>query len=260
MRKGIYFSLLPGETPEEKFANAAKFGFACVEIPTLDTDSDRKRYLEAAQANGIKIPSVMNQAHWSCPMSDPDGDVRAKSVEGMYKSLDTAVAVGADTVLLVPAVVKPGVPYERAWEVSQNEIAKLIPAYEENHVYIANENVWNKFLLSPTDFAQYIDEFASRWVAAYFDVGNIVFYGYPEQWITTLGNRIKKVHVKGYNFDKKEWCSLLAGTIDWKAVMAALKAVGYDDVLTGELKGDGETPADRMTNISTDMDKILEFF
>jgi len=257
MRKGIYYSLLPGDTPEDKFVAAKKFGFACVEIPTLDTDADRKRFLEAAQANGVKIPSVMNQAHWAAPMSDPDASVRAKSIEGMYKSLDTATAVGADTVLLVPAVVKPGVTYERAWEVSQNEISKLIPAYAEKSVYIACENVWNKFLLSPTDFVDYIDEFDSNWVAAYFDVGNIVHYGIPEQWISSLGYRIKKVHVKGYNGDKKEWCSLLAGTIDWAAVMAAFKATGYNDVMTGELQGSGDTHEARMVNISTDMDKIL---
>ena len=259
MRKGIYYSLLPGTTPEEKFAAAAKYGFACVEIPTLTTDSDRKLYADAAKAEGIKIPSVMNQLHWQCPLSDPNADVRAKSVEGMFHSLETARVCGADTVLLVPAVVTPNVPYERAWEVSQNEIDKLLPAYEENKIYIAIENVGNRFLLSPTDFVDYIDEFDSRWVAGYFDVGNIVKTGFPEQWITTIGSRLKKIHVKGFDLKRMVFCSLLEEgcSIDWKAVMYALRAVGYDDVMTGELKGLGETPDECMTNISTDMDKIF---
>lgn len=257
MRKGIYYSFLPGETPEEKFTAAKKYGFDCVEIPTLDTDDVRKRYLDAANAASIKIPSIMNSAHWQYPLSDPSADVRAKSVEGMYKSLETAAVVGADTVLLVPAVVKPGVTYERAWERSQREISLMLPDFASKGVCIACENVWNKFLLSPIDFVRYIDEFNSRWAAAYFDVGNIVMYGIPEQWIVSLGQRLRKVHIKGFDYATRSWCSLLAGSIDWKAVTTAFKLVGYDDVITAELKGEGETDDERAASISADMDKIL---
>lgn len=258
MRKGIYYSLLPGETPEEKFASAARFGFVGVEIPTLGGASDRNRYLAAAAASGIKIPSVMNQAHWASPLSDPDPAVRAKSVEGMMASLETASAVGADTVLLVPAVVKPQIcSYQEAWDRSSAEIAKLIPEYAARKVGIGIENVWNKFLLSPLEFNRYIDAFGSPWVGAYFDVGNIMAYGYPEQWIVSLGRRLRKVHVKGFKIEDRTWCSLLASSIDWAAVMRAFRQVGYDDIITGELTGAGDTHEARMTNISTDMDKIL---
>lgn len=258
MRKGIYYSTLIGDTPEEKFACAAKYGFKCVEIPTLNTPEERSRFRSAAEDNGISIPSVMNQAHWSCPLSDPDAAVRAKSAEGMMNSLETALATGADTVLLVPAVVTPFVTYERAWEVSQLEIDKFLPDYEDAQVCIGIENVGNKFLLSPLEFCQYIDEFDSRWVRAYFDVGNYVRHAYPEHWIATLGARIKKVHIKGYDVKSQSFCSLLDGTIDWKAVMCSLRCAGYDDVLTAELAGKGDTPDERLTNISSDMDTIME--
>ena len=99
--------------------------------------------------------------------------------------------------------------------------------------------------------------FGSPWVGAYFDVGNIMAYGYPEQWIVSLGRRIRKIHVKGFKIEDRTWCSLLASSIDWAAVMRAFRQVGYDDVMTGELAGAGDTPEARMTNISTDMDKIL---
>lgn len=258
MRKGIYYSLLPGETPEAKFESATKFGFSDVEIPTLNTSAERERFLSAAGASGIKIPSVMNNVHWAKPMSDPDPAVRAESRAGMMASLETAVAVGADTVLLVPAVVKPGIcTYQEAWDRSSAEIAKLLPAYAEQQVVIGIENVWNKFLLSPLEFNQYIDAFDSPWVGAYFDVGNIMTYGFPEQWIVSLGKRLRKVHIKGFKVEDRTWCSLLAGSTDWAAVMAALREVGYNDVLTAELAGAGETHEARMVNISTDMDKIF---
>ena len=122
---------------------------------------------------------------------------------------------------------------------------------------IAVENVWNKFLLSPIEFARYVDEFESRYVAAYFDVGNIVLYGYPEQWIRTLGHRIKKVHIKGFHAGQRAFVGLLEGTIDWNAVMHSLADAGYDDYITAELGVNREDPEGGVRKISEDMDKIF---
>ncbi len=258
MRKGIYLSYLPGESPEEKFLQAASLGFHCVEIPTLLTAADRQRYRAAATAAGVEIPSVMNSAHWSSPLSDPDPAVRAASREGMLASLATAQEVGADTVLLVPAVVKPEVTYEQAWERSVAEIEKLLPAYQQAQVCIGIENVGNKFLLSPLEFNAYLDAFATPFLQAYFDVGNYCAIAYPQHWIRTLGSRLKKVHLKGYDFSNKTYtASLLAGTIDWPEVMRALKEVGYNDVLTAEIIGEGESALDKARNISLEMDQIM---
>jgi len=257
MQKGIYYGFLPGATVEEKFTQAAALGFACVEVPTLATAADRQQYRAAAAAAGICIPSVMNQAHWSAPLSDADPAVRAKSVEGMMASLATAEALGANTVLLVPAVVKPDVSYEQAWERSHEEISRMLPAYAEKRVAIAIENVWNRFLLSPIEFCHYVDSFSSPWLGAYFDVGNILAYGYPEHWIMSLGKRLKKVHIKGFDSGKHAWTSLLKGTVNWPAVMTAFRAVGYDGVITAELRGEGEDAAAQARNVSADMDTIL---
>src|SRR5437868_13437599 len=65
--------------------------------------------------------------------------------------------------------------------------------------------------------AKYIDEFQSPWIKAWFDVGNVVLYGYPQDWIHTLGRRIVKVHLK--DFKRKEdgyaWVNLGDGDVDW---------------------------------------------
>ncbi|NLZ62670.1 MAG: sugar phosphate isomerase/epimerase [Lentisphaerae bacterium] len=258
MRKGIYLAFLPGESPEEKFVQAAALGFQCVEIPTLLTEAERKRYRQAAVAAGIAIPSVMNSIHWSSPLSDPDPAVRAASREGMLASLATAVEVGADTVLLVPAVVKPEVTYEQAWQRSTAEIEKLLPAYQKAKVCIGIENVGNKFLLSPLEFNAYLDAFGTPYLQAYFDIGNYCAIAYPQHWIRSLGKRLKKVHIKGYDQSSKTFTkSLLASTIDWAEVRQALRDVAYDDVLTAELPGEGETIQDKVRNISLEMDQIL---
>ena len=53
--------------------------------------------------------------------------------------------------------------------------------------------------------------------------------GDPLEWIKTMGNRITAVHVKdiapaGENKDEDGWADVGHGTVDWKALMAALKA------------------------------------
>jgi len=257
MKKGICYACLPNGDPEARFALAAETGFQCVEVPTLRTDEERAVYLKAAKASGVAVSSVMNSDHWGLPLSDADPAVRAKSVAGIVQSLDTAVALGGDTVLIVPAVVKPDVTYEQAWDRSREAIASVLPQAEKARVKLAVENVWNRFLLSPIEFAAYVDSFASPWMRAYFDVGNIVAYGFPQHWIRTLGKRLCKVHIKGFDGPKHAWTQLLEGSIDWQAVMAALRDVAYADAITAELKGPGDDPKAAVMAISTDMDKIL---
>ena len=105
------------------------------------------------------------------PLSSPDPAVVEKSLEGMRTSLANAKLWGADTVLLVPAVVKADVSYAEAWERSQRQIRKLIPIAQESKVVIGIEEVWNKFLLSPLEFANYIDSFESPYVKRVFRRG-----------------------------------------------------------------------------------------
>jgi hexulose-6-phosphate isomerase len=100
------------------------------------------------------------------------------------------------------------------------------------------ENVWNKFLLSPLEFRAFIDSFQNERVGAYFDVGNVLATGYPEDWIATLGHRIGRVHFKDYrrNVGSADgFCDLLSGDVNWPEVMRALRAVPYDGWVAAEM-------------------------
>ena len=184
---------------------------------------------------GLIIHGVSGSRHWRDPLSDPDPEVVARGVTAIRQEFADCKAYGGTTVLVVPAVVKKNVGYRDAYKRSQENIRKLIPDAEKFGVKIAIEEVWNKFLLSPVEFSRYIDEFESPWVGAYFDVGNVVEYGYPEQWIHELGKRILKVHIKEYAKDKRFNYRLGEGEIDWGAVRAALSEVGYDGWITAEV-------------------------
>jgi hexulose-6-phosphate isomerase len=257
LKKALEFSMLPGGLSiEDRFKLARDLGFAGVEAGTIDDPKIVAQMREAADKSGVRIHSVMNMVHWKYPLSSGDPAVVKKSVAGMVTSLHNAKAFGADTVLLVPGVVNAETSYMDAWARSTAVIRQqLIPVAAETGFVIALEEVWNKFLLSPPEFARYVDQFKSKWVRAYFDVGNIVAYGYPQDWIRTLGNRIAKVHLKDFDAGKHKFVPLLEGSIDWKAVRQALLDVGYAGFLTAELPGGDEK---YLRDVSERMSRIIE--
>ena len=172
----------------------------------------------------------------------------------METTLRSAHAMGAETVLLVPAIVTETVGYGDAYKRSQENIRKLLPLAEEMRVVIAVENVWNKFLLSPLEFARYVDQFDSPWVKAYFDVGNVIIFGFAQDWIRTLGKRIVKIHLKDFKRSGYKWTNLLEGDVNWVEVRKALAEIGYRGFLTTELSGGDEA---YLTDLAKRIDRII---
>jgi hexulose-6-phosphate isomerase len=243
LKKAVYISMLPKELGyRDKFQLALDVGFQGIEVGTIADAAVAAEIKEASAKTGLLIHSVMNADHWRFPLSSADPEVVNKSVAGMETSLRNARLWGADAVLLVPGVVNPETSYKDAWTRSQKVIReRILPLAQELKVVIGMEEVWNKFLLSPLEMARYCDDFASPWVKAYFDVGNMLFYGYPQDWIRTLGPRICRVHVKDFKLDRKEskysWTNLGEGDVDWPAVRAALAEVKYEGWVTTEIGG-----------------------
>jgi len=240
IKKAVEFEMLPKSgSYADRFQMARDAGFEQVECPTMPDEHEAEEVKKASEKTGLRIHSVMNMAHWKYPLSSSDPAVVAESVKGMETSLRNAHFWGAETVLLVPAVVNAETRYRDAWTRSQHEIRKLIPMAQQLNVIIGIEEVWNKFLLSPLEFARYIDEFNSPWIRAYFDVGNVVISGYPQDWIRTLGKRIVKLHIKDFKFenDVAKWTPLREGAINWPEVYKALHEVGYTGSATVELEG-----------------------
>ena len=242
-KKAVLISMLPKELSYlDRFKLAVDAGFAGIEMRTVPNQQEAEEIRDASTKSGLRVHSVMNSDHWNFPISSADPAVVDKSVAGMETSLRNARLWGADTVLLVPAVVNPQTSYQDAWTRSQKVIReRIVPLAQELKVVVAVEEVWNKFLLSPLEFARYVDEFASPWVKAYFDVGNIVFYGYPQDWIRALGPRIVKVHLKDFQLDRPNgrftWKNLGEGDIDWVEVRKAFGEIGYDGWMTTEISG-----------------------
>lgn len=257
IKKAILYGMLPKQMPMlDRFQMAKEIGFEEMECPQIDDPAEAEAIKKAADQAKLRIHSVMNGDHWRFPLNSNDPEVVAKSMKAMRTSLGNAKLWGADTVLLVPAVVNPEHSYAEAYKRSQARIRELIPMAAEYKVVIAVEEVWNKFLLSPMEFARYVDEFNSPWVKAYFDVGNVVFYGYPQDWIKTLGKRIVKLHIKDFKYElgRTHFVNLHEGQINWKAVHQAILDIGYRGSATLELaSGD----AAYLKDVSGRFDRIL---
>ena len=262
IKKAVKFGMIDEPISiAEKFELLMTIGFDGVELDS-PSDLDEQEVIDASKSSGLPIHGVVDSVHWKKTLSDPDPAVRDEGRAGLEHALRQAKAYGASTVLLVPAVVNKEVSYADAYVRSQAEIRKVLPLAEEVGIKIALENVWNQFLLSPLEFARYIDEFESEWIGAYFDIGNIVNYGWPEHWIRTLGPRILKLDVKEFSREKRNeeglWqgfrVELGEGDCDWPSVNAALADIGYSGWATAEIPG-GDT--ERLRDIARRMDKIL---
>lgn len=266
LKKAVKYGMIgAGKTVQEKFELIKKLGFQGVEIDS-PSGLDLKAANAAQEATGIKIHGVVDSVHWGQPLSSPDEKVREKGLKALLQALEDAKTVGADTVLLVPAVVNKDVTYDVAYERSQIEVKKAIPTAEKLGVKIAIETVWNNFITKPEQMIKFVDDLKSPAVGAYFDCSNMVKYGVSSgDWIRKLGKRLLKFDFKGYSLTKakdakNEWKGFDAkigeGDENWPDVLDALAEVGYTGGwATAEVGGGGEAV---LKDISERMDKILE--
>jgi hexulose-6-phosphate isomerase len=260
-QKALKLSMVGGNAPlVEKFKMLKEIGYDGIDIDQRVERADVKR---AKEESGLVVHGVVDYDHWKLPLTHSDPAVRANGVEVLKESLRDAKEYGGTTVLLVVGIVNKDISYHDAYKRSQEEIRKALPLAEELGIEIAFENVWNMFLLSPLEMARYIDDFKSPWVGSYFDIGNVVNYGWPEQWIRILGKRILKLDVKEYSraIRDKEGpgkgfrAELGEGDVDWPAVLAALDEIGYRGWGTAEVAGGDR---ERLADVSRRMDKVLE--
>ena len=245
----------------EKMQMVREAGFEGVE-PNSHMNQDE--VVEALGKTGLKAASVCCNTHWNLTLSHPSENIREKGLEGLRQSLRDAKRYGAGSVLLVPGVARDGVSYEQCWERSIAQIRKAIPLAQELGVVIAIENVWNDFITKEDEAVRYLDEINSPFVKWHFDIGNIIWYGDPIEWIRKLGKRISRLHIKEYSRDlamKKGRgagfsAKFLEGANNWPGIMKALDEAGYEGGWGIAEQGGGSSP-DGLKDLSERMDKIF---
>lgn len=217
------------------------------EFSAQSSDAEIKAIGELAKKTGIAISGICSFLYWPYALTHNDLARRKRGLELGLRMIEAARMVGTENVLVVPGCVYA--PWLPEYEPVPNDVCEtrakeavkqMIPAAEKAGVYLNMENIFaNGFLFSPQEMNAFVDSFASDRVQIHFDTGNIMQYQFPEHWIPMLGQRIKNIHFKEWDkrtheFNLHTFRTLLDGTTNWPAVIAALDAVGYRGYLTFE--------------------------
>ncbi|MCI0534120.1 MAG: sugar phosphate isomerase/epimerase [Verrucomicrobiales bacterium] len=261
IHKGIMYQTIGYKgSVMEKFKACKEAGFEGIEAMS---HMNQDEVLAARDTTRLKIPSVCCNTHWQLKLTDPNPAGRERGREGLEQALRDAHRYGARSVLLVPGVVDKQTSYADAYTRSQEQIRKALPLADELKVKIAIENVWNNFLLSPLEAARYVDELQSPWVGWHFDVGNVIHYGWPEQWVRILGKRIVTLHIKEFSRKRAEEegrrkgfdVEFLKGDDNWPEVMKALDEVGFEG--WGIAEQPGGSTLEGLKKLAEEMDRIF---
>ncbi|MHA2358459.1 MAG: sugar phosphate isomerase/epimerase family protein [Candidatus Heimdallarchaeaceae archaeon] len=241
MKKGINAWAYPSNFCIEKILEvSSELGYDGVELnldeKTLEFQkNERKSVADKAVSLGIKLPSLCSGLFWKFNLASSDRTIRKKGLEILKKGCIFAADIDASVFLVVPAVATLEVPYQKMWTLSNRSILEAAPIAEDYGIILGIENVWNRFLYSPIEFKQFIEEIDHPNVKAYFDVGNIHFLGFPQQWIRYLSDLIVCIHLKDFCNETIQFKPLLEGNISWPEVMKNLREIGYDGFLNVEV-------------------------
>jgi len=241
MKKGVNAWIYPSNFGvDEVLSSSKKVGFDGVELNLSEemlklNRGERATIHDKANSLGLELPSLCTSLFWKYNLASPDEHIRRKSIEIIRYGCEFASDIGAKVFLVVPAVATREVSYVDMWDLSKKSIIEASRFAEEHGVIIGVENVWNKFLYSPLEFRRFIGEINHPNVKVYFDVGNVFFLGFPEQWIKHLADLIVCVHVKDFQLSTLQFRPIFEGDIQWQGVMRALKEVGYNGYLNVEI-------------------------
>jgi hexulose-6-phosphate isomerase len=255
LRKAIMYATLTYKgSVLEQFKAAREAGFEGVEPMS---HMNRDDVLKALQETGLKAASVCCNTHWAKPLSDPEERVRREGREGIQRALQDAEHYGATSVLVVPGIVNDKISYDDCFKRSVAELRQVLPVAKDTGVKIAIENVWNNFITKPQQAIDFLDALDSPLVGWHFDIGNVLRYGQPEEWIPVLGKRILKLHIKEFSKQMKFNVKLLEGDNKWPAIMKALDEAGYEGWGISEQPGAQSANAAALKDLSERMDRVF---
>ncbi|MGI6003796.1 MAG: sugar phosphate isomerase/epimerase family protein [Christensenellales bacterium] len=251
------------------------------ELSAESTPEDLKRIRRSARDIGIELMGLACSMSWQASLTSAQEEIRRRAKDYIRMQIRFAQALGIDTVLTLPGFVgvdfksknlfddpnvvyydvsEEIVPYDLAWDRALEGYRELAPYAADHGVTMAIENIWSKFLVSPLEFKLFLDSIDSPSVGMYLDTGNMMLYGYPEHWIRILSPYIKRCHFKDYRRGLATldgFVDILSGDVDFVAVMQALRDIGYDGWVSGEITLYKTFAQQTVYNASHSLDRII---
>lgn len=231
----------------------------------LSYDNPEGRFKEVKQMaadNGIAVSSLLTFAQFHYTLTHPDDKIWNTGIDLMLRLMDFALIMGAPNLLVVPGMVDSTVSYDFGYKRLEEAFWKLKDAAEEKKIGLGLENIWGKILYSPLEMRDFVDKFNSPYIGVHFDVGNVIQYGYPEQWISILGKkRLFNIHLKDYSEkinNMHAFTYLFQGSVPWGRVMDSLREIGYEGYLIAEVPPYPFCPEEGIWDTARKMDILLK--
>jgi len=277
MKKALNAWTVTGTTGfEEMFRLVKEAGFDGIELNVEDagssahslsfetTDAELEEIAGFSKKYDLPVVSISSALYWLYGPGAADEERRELSKKVMRTQIKFAKALGAPGILIVPGGIHEHKSIAKAYETSMQTMFEMNDEIKAGKIFVGVENVWNGFFMSPYDMMVFTDKLENPYVGSYFDVGNVIAYSWPENWIEILGERIKLVHVKDFKRTASintggEFVDLLEGDADWSLVVPALRKAGFDGYLTAEVAGPGseDDELEHYKKIACALDKIL---
>lgn len=210
------------------------------------TDEELREILSLSESYHLPVTGISTNLYWKTPLGSADKNTREIAKNVLRTQLYMAKALKTDGILVVTGGIDDDTSISHCYELCHQELDSLLREIVASGVTVGLENVGNGFFLSPGDMCEFIDSFDCSFIGAYFDIGNVLRYSYPEYWIEILDDRIMRVHAK----DGRKVPSpvgyyevpLLQGSVRWNRVMASLRNAGYEGPLAAEVSAVPQAP------------------
>jgi len=261
-----FFEAMSSQQHEGLIADIARSvgsSFVKSKALTFDSPLDEFSHIKRmASDHGLGISSLLTIAQFYYTLMHPDQKIWETGIGLVKRLIDFAVVMEAPYLLVVPGVVTSQVSYDYGYKRLEEAIWILKEDAEEKKIGLGIENIWGKILYSPFEMRDFVDKFKSPFVGVHFDVGNVIQYGYPEQWIRILGKkRILSIHLKDYIEqinNIRAFTYLFQGSVPWDRVMDALKEIDYRGYLIAEVPPYPFCPEEGIRDISRKMDILIQ--
>lgn len=241
MQYGLNQSGFPSDNFETTCEILSTAGFDGVEPNVtrdgpLTTDEGRQTAHNIVDNHGLDVPAISTISHWEYPLSSADEESRQIGLEIGRNMIDAAAVLGAEDILIVPAVVENGAAYDADYDRAVKSVRELANYAADKDVRIAIENVQNNFLPSPEEFATFLNDVEDAGpISAYFDIGNALRSDLPSRWLRTLDDYIAKIHIKDWIVDDHRVTYPPQGDVNWERVLTAVEDIEYNGWITAEV-------------------------
>lgn len=209
---------------------------------------------------GIKLTSLSSLLFNEYNLISNDKSERILAYKTIVKMLEIASLLELKTVSFSPGRMDRDISYLEGYSRGVESLHSLGRIAKNMGVDICIENVDQKFLTSPLEFSNYLNEINHKNVKACLDIGNTTLCGYPNHWIELLKSKIGKIHLTDTRIRMGklvEFVPVGTGMIEWSKILPDV-AEHYSEYATVEAFFNPKLTENQLLGISNRLDEILK--